>query len=52
MDSIVRKEIFDKGEDIEWICEQLENIIPDVRWDDNSVLALKKAIELLRGNGN
>lgn len=44
MDGDVAKQ----SDEVEWICDQLESIIPDVEWDDESVEALIKAIKLLK----
>lgn len=33
---------------VDHICEILESIIPDVRWDDESVWALEQAVALLK----
>lgn len=37
--------------DVNALIEQLESIIPDVEWDDESVEALRKAIKLIKEMG-
>ena len=33
---------------IDQMCETLEYIIPDIRWDDEGVCAIRQAVQLLK----
>lgn len=47
MDGNVAKQ----SDEVEWVCDQLESVIPNVEWDDEGVDALRKAIIMIKKYG-